>query len=142
MIFDGNPLQHGWRTATSQGSRDNLGPPVVPFCPFWFGGFPYYRHRKKLGYLYSNLSTGGPRNRTYPCGRNPEPRRDAQEDLGVLQRSRGAARNRSLKTGEAHNTRGGRERECSFGSNMGLSIFAHPSSPKKKEKTWFPLAPL
>ena len=41
-----------------------LGPPVVLFYQlFWLGGFPYYNRQNKSWYPYSNLSTGGPRQR-------------------------------------------------------------------------------
>ena len=46
--------------------KTHLGPPVVPFCPFFGGeGSPTKiddreRKKRKNGYPYSNLSTGGP----------------------------------------------------------------------------------
>ena len=38
-----------------------LGPPVVPFYPFWGEGSPTKIDHTKKGYPYSSLSTGGPR---------------------------------------------------------------------------------
>ena len=48
------------------GLERELGPPVVPVYPFWGEGSPtkIYRLRQKIGYPYSNLSTGGPRETT------------------------------------------------------------------------------
>ena len=43
-----------------------LGPPVVPFYPFWEGS----PRQQKAGYPYSNLSTGGP-----SCGSPRRPKR-------------------------------------------------------------------
>ena len=37
-----------------------LGPRGVPFYPFWGEGSPTKIDYRKKGYLYSNLSTGGP----------------------------------------------------------------------------------
>ena len=41
--------------------RQLLGPPVVPFYPFWGEGSPTKIDCRKKGYPYSKLSTGGPR---------------------------------------------------------------------------------
>ena len=40
---------------------DVARPPVVPFYPFFGGGFPLLKQTTEKGYPYSNLSTGGPR---------------------------------------------------------------------------------
>ena len=47
---------------TGKKTLSKLGPPVVPFYPFW-GRVPLLRtidYRRKNGYPYSNLFSGGP----------------------------------------------------------------------------------
>ena len=58
-------LSHaGSQKATNQvyvACGHRLGPPVVPFYPFWGECSPTkVDYRKKIGYPYSTLSTGGP----------------------------------------------------------------------------------
>ena len=42
-------------------SKRPVGPPVVPFYPFFGGGSPTKIDHRKSWYPYSHLSTGGPR---------------------------------------------------------------------------------
>ena len=56
----------GWSLTMGLCGFYGLGPPIVPLLPSFFfflgGGSPTKTHyqRKKVGYPYSNLSTGGP----------------------------------------------------------------------------------
>ena len=97
--------QQNAKLRSSNGQHGTLlGPPVVPFYPFFGEGSPTTIVYRKNGYPYSNLSTGGPSCFSFRISVN---RRNQSKQMGATQRGGVGAEGLALRRAAERGLGGG-----------------------------------